>query len=135
MDEFLRFISSIFPVAWRDVAGPCDQCFILDRNGEYIELIFFMDEMRVMQLGKKRLKEIWDNLLKWDALAWDILCKEYKGDAAEELSLSKMDIYYDGSFALGYHVDDDPDNLHLFVTFKKQGRKYVPETKVEMETY
>jgi hypothetical protein len=135
LDDFQRFICSIFPVGWRDVAGPRDQCFILDLNGELIELIFFMDESRAMQLGKKRLSEIWNNLGRWNDLAFEILRKKYEGNADEELSLRKIDVYHDGSFALGYNIHDDPDNLHLFVTFKKQGRQYLPETELEMETY
>ena len=132
MEKFYRFVRSIFPITNVACGRPHDQSFDMDLNGEYMSLIFPMQPGDVMRLGKTRLKKIWDNIGKWDAAAFEILREQYDGDAAEDLALAILEIYYDGGFALGYRVADDGDNLHLFVDFN---RDFIPSQETSTETY
>ena len=134
MENFYHFIASVFPVLYIEPSENGAQVFMLDLHGCCLSLILFMDAVHAMRM-EASLREIWDSLHKWDDMAFSVLHTQYEGDANEELDLRVLEIYEDASFSLGYGVLDDPDNLHLFVPFKRQGKTYIPGTELQMQTY
>lgn len=132
MDRFYRFVGSIFPTINVASGAPSNNCFDMDDGGRIVELVFKMQPGEVMDLGKAHLKKIWDNISRWENMAFDILQEQYAGDAAEELDFRILEVYADGHFSLGYSVLDDPDNLHLFVDFSC---KFIPSRELGRDTF